>query len=68
LGFLPYVDNKNKHNSFCGGLLGFFTIITKITGSWNLWFTAVLIVVPEAEVRRIRVGSQPGQIVQETLS
>jgi hypothetical protein len=32
------------------------------------WLTPVILASQEAEVRRIMVGSQPGQIVRETLS
>jgi hypothetical protein len=32
------------------------------------WLTPVILATQEAEIRRITVGSQPGQIVQETLS
>jgi tRNA U54 and U55 pseudouridine synthase Pus10 len=32
------------------------------------WLTLVILATQEAEIRRIVVGSQPGQIVLETLS
>jgi hypothetical protein len=32
------------------------------------WLTSVILVTQEAEIRRIMVQSQPGQIVHETLS
>jgi hypothetical protein len=32
------------------------------------WFTPVILATQEAEIRRITVRSQPGQIVRETLS
>jgi hypothetical protein len=32
------------------------------------WLTSVILATQEAEIRRIMVQSQPGQIVQETLS
>jgi hypothetical protein len=32
------------------------------------WLTPVILTTQEAEIRRIMVQSQPGQIVQETLS
>jgi hypothetical protein len=35
-------------------------------GFWHL--TPVILAIQEAEIRRIEVGSQPRQIVQETLS
>jgi hypothetical protein len=34
----------------------------------GLWLTPVILTTPEAEIRRISVRSQPGQIVLETLS
>jgi hypothetical protein len=34
----------------------------------HLWLTPAILATQEAEVRRITVRSQPGQIVQETLS
>jgi hypothetical protein len=38
----------------------------KITGRW--WLTPVILVIQEAEIRRITVQSQPRQIVHKTLS
>jgi hypothetical protein len=38
----------------------------KRAGRW--WLTPVIIATQEAEIRRITVGSQPGQIVHEILS
>jgi hypothetical protein len=32
------------------------------------WLTAVILATQEAEIRRITVGSQPRQVVHETLS
>jgi hypothetical protein len=32
------------------------------------WFTPVILATQEAEIRRIMVQGQPGQIVHETLS
>jgi hypothetical protein len=32
------------------------------------WFTPVILATQEAEIRRIEIGSQPRQIVLETLS
>jgi hypothetical protein len=32
------------------------------------WFTPIILATQEAEIRRITVQSQPGQIVRETLS
>jgi hypothetical protein len=32
------------------------------------WLTPVIVATQEAEIRRIAVQSQPGQIVHETLS
>jgi hypothetical protein len=34
----------------------------------HLWLMPVILVTQEAEVRKITVESQPGQIVHETLS
>jgi hypothetical protein len=36
--------------------------------SWHWWLTPVILATQEAEIRRIVVPSQPGQIVCETLS
>jgi hypothetical protein len=32
------------------------------------WFTPIILTTQEAEIRKIKVQSQPGQIIQETLS
>jgi hypothetical protein len=37
-------------------------------GVWHQWFTSVILATEEAEVRRMAIQSQWGQIVQETLS
>jgi hypothetical protein len=37
-------------------------------GAGRRWLTPVILTNQEAEIRRISVGSQPGQIVCETLS
>jgi hypothetical protein len=36
--------------------------------AWYPWLTTVILGIHEAEIRRITVGSQPGQIFHETLS
>jgi hypothetical protein len=38
----------------------------KTAGHW--WLTPVILATQEAEIRRLTVRSQPGQIVHETLS
>jgi hypothetical protein len=35
-------------------------------GCW--WFTPIILAIQEAEIRKIEVQSQPGQIVHKTLS
>jgi hypothetical protein len=37
-------------------------------GSRHRWLTPAILATQEAEIRRIKVQSQPRQIVQETLS
>jgi hypothetical protein len=37
-------------------------------GAWCRWLVPIILATQEAEIRRITVQSQPGQIVQETLS
>jgi hypothetical protein len=43
-----------------------FLKILKLAG--RQWLTPVILTTQEAEIRRIVIGSQPGQIVPETLS
>jgi hypothetical protein len=43
-----------------------FKTVRKIAGHW--WLTPVILATQEAEIRRISVRSQPGQIAIETLS
>jgi hypothetical protein len=43
-------------------------LYSKYTNSWARWLTPVSLDPQEADIRRITVQSQPGQIVQETLS
>jgi hypothetical protein len=38
------------------------------TQARNRWLTAVILATQEAEIRRILIQSQPGEIVLETLS
>jgi hypothetical protein len=40
--------------------------ISSQAGRW--WLTPVILATQEAEIRRIEIRSQPGQIVHETLS
>jgi hypothetical protein len=43
-------------------------MVKKSLISWALVLTSVIPATQEAEIRRIMVQSQPGQIVHETLS
>jgi hypothetical protein len=45
-----------------------YFLFLKILLSTSQWLTPVLLATQEAEIRRISVQSQPGQIVHETLS
>jgi hypothetical protein len=40
----------------------------KVDGARQLWLTPVILAAREAEIRRIEVQSQPGEIVHKTLS
>jgi hypothetical protein len=40
----------------------------KLVEAGHLWLTPVILVTQEAEIRRIKVQSQPGQIVCKTVS
>jgi hypothetical protein len=42
--------------------------LSKVIPAQLLWLTPIILVTQKAEVRRILVRSQPGQIVHETLS
>jgi hypothetical protein len=44
----------------------FQKVKNKEAGCW--WLTPIILATQEAEIRRIMVGSQPRQIVYETLS
>jgi hypothetical protein len=35
---------------------------------WHQWLMCLILVISEAEIRRIKVGGQPRQIVEETSS
>jgi hypothetical protein len=35
---------------------------------WRLWFTPILLITEETEIRRIVIRSQPRQIIHKTLS
>jgi hypothetical protein len=43
-------------------------VVQKVGGARQQWLTPVILATQEAEIRRIMVWSQPGQIVHETLS
>jgi hypothetical protein len=43
-------------------------MLIRISMAGHWWLTLVILVTQEAEIRRIAVQSQPGQIVLEILS
>jgi hypothetical protein len=43
-------------------------LVQKSVLVWRWWLRPVILVIWEAEIRRIEVQSQPGQTVHETLS
>jgi hypothetical protein len=47
---------------------GMETVIKIKNENRHWWLTPTILATQEAEVRRITVRSQPGEIVQETLS
>jgi hypothetical protein len=49
---LPKIKNMIKKRLFVG----------------HQWLTSLILATQEAEIRRIKIRSQPGQIVHETLS
>jgi hypothetical protein len=40
----------------------------KLEGAGRRWLTPVILAIQEAEIRRVTVRSQPGQIIRETLA
>jgi hypothetical protein len=44
------------------------SIIKKIKELGRQWLTPIMLAIQEAEIRRIVVQSQPGQIVHKTIS
>jgi hypothetical protein len=48
--------------------VGYFTDIKKDVRAGCWWLTPVILAAQEADIRRIEVRSQPGQVVLETLS
>jgi hypothetical protein len=46
----------------------FIPIVEKKRRAMSQWLMPVILATQEAEIRRISVRSQPGQIAQETLS
>jgi hypothetical protein len=63
---LSYIDVGNlKGLSYCGKVLQF---LKKLNIARHQWLTSIILATQEAEIRRIAVQSQPGQIVHETLS
>jgi hypothetical protein len=43
-------------------------LVIKLIEARRQWLTSVILATQEAEIRRITVPSQPGQIVHESLS
>jgi hypothetical protein len=43
-------------------------LIESLFHAGHQWLTPVILAIQEAEIRKITVGNQPGQIVHETLS
>jgi hypothetical protein len=59
----------NKENQRVTGCRGQEKVASKLLkGDWHQWLVPIILATQEEEIRKMEVGSQPGQIVHETLS